>query len=123
MAGVVGKELGGTGWKTVHSAPEESSSASVSITQVSDKVVRENVKAALVDVAEQLTVEAGYAATFKDQVYSALLHHIRAKFLNAASLGLAERPDVEFAWKMLPQVKAKVGAISGLVAGIIEYDN
>ena len=72
-------------------------------------------------MAELLTVDAGYAATFKDQVYSALLHHVRTKFLNGSSLGLADRAEVEFAWKMLQQVKAKVGAVPGLIAGIIEY--
>jgi hypothetical protein len=72
-------------------------------------------------MAEFLTVEAGYAATFKDLVYSALLHHVRARFLNGASIGLAERSDLDFAWKMLPQVKAKVGAIPGLVTGVIEH--
>jgi hypothetical protein len=71
--------------------------------------------------AEELTVEAGYAATFKDRVYSALVHHVRKRFLNGSSLGLAEREEVDFAWKMLQQMKAKVGAIPGLIAGIIEY--
>ena len=72
-------------------------------------------------MAELLTVEAGYAATFKDRVYSALLHHVRAKFLKGCSLGLAERADVDFAWKMLRQVRTKAGAVPGLVAGVIEY--
>jgi hypothetical protein len=83
--------------------------------------VRDAVKSGLLDIAETLTVEAGYAATFKDRVYSALLHHVRAKFLNGSSLGLAERAEVDFAWKMLPQVRAKVGSIPGLVGGIIDY--
>ena len=122
IAGVVGQELGGHGWKTIHSAPDESSPAGP-LAQVSDEAVREAVKAALLDMAELLTVEAGYAATFKDKVYSALLHHVRAKFLNGSSLGLAERTDVDFAWKMLRQVKAKVEAIPGLIAGVIEYGN
>ena len=122
IAGVVGQELGGKGWKTIHSAPDESSPRGA-VPQVSDEVVREAVKAGLLDMAELLTVEAGYAATFKDKVYSALLHHVRAKFLNGSSLGLAERADVDFAWKMLRQVKAKVEAIPGLIAGVIEYGN
>lgn len=120
IAGVIGQELGGQGWKTIHSAPDESG-PSGAVVQVSDEGVREAVKAGLLDMAELLTVEAGYASTFKDQVYSALLHHVRAKFLNGASLGLAERADVDFAWRMLRQVKAKVGAIPGLIAGVIEH--
>ena len=123
IAGVVGQELGGQGWKTVHSAPEATGSSSDAVTQVSDDAVREAVKTGLLDTAEVLTVEAGYAATFKDRVYSALLHHVRAKFLNGSSLGLAERTEVDFAWRMLRQVKTKVEAIPGLIAGIIEYGN
>jgi len=122
IAGVVGQELGGKGWKTIHSAPDESGPRGA-VAQVPDEAVREAVKAGLLDMAELLTVEAGYAATYKDQVYSALLHHVRAKFLNGSSLGLAERADVDFAWKMLRQVKAKVEAIPGLIAGVIEYGN
>jgi len=122
IAGVVGQELGGKVWKTIQSAPEETGERAL-VGQISDEAVREAVKARLLDIAEELTVEAGYAATFKDRVYSALLHHVRAKCLRGASLGLAERADVDFAWKLLQQVKAKVGAIPGLVAGVIEHGN
>jgi hypothetical protein len=88
---------------------------------VSDDAARDAVKSGLLDIAEGLTVEAGYAAAFKDRVYGALIHHVRRKFLSGSSLGLAERQEINFAWKMLPQVKAKVGATPGLIAGIIEY--
>ena len=114
--------MGGQGWKTIQSAPDETS-PSGTVAQVSDDAVRDAVKAGLLDMAEVLTVEAGYAATFKDQVYSALLHHVRLKFLNGSSVGLAERVQVDFAWKMLRQVAAKVGAIPGLIAGIVEHGN
>jgi hypothetical protein len=50
-----------------------------------------------------------------------MVQHVRKKFLNGSSLGLAGRPEVGFAWKMLSQMKTKVGAVPGLVAGIIEY--
>ncbi len=120
IAGVVGQELGGRGWKTIQSAPDASGPEGA-VAQVSDEAVREAVKAGLLEMAESLTVEAGYAATFKDRVYSALLHHVRAKFLNGSSLGLAERAEVDFAWKMLRQVQTKVGAVPGLIAGIIEH--
>lgn len=118
ITGVVGQELGGKGWKTVHSAPDESGPAAV--VQVSDEAARDAVKVTLVEMAEVLTITAGYAAAFKDRVYSALLHHVRAKFLNGSSLGLADRAQVDFAWKMRQQVLTKVGQIPGLVAGIIE---
>jgi hypothetical protein len=120
ISGVIGQELGSKGWKTVHSAPDENGPTGPTA-QVSDDSARDAVKGVLLDMAESMTVDAGYAGTFKDRVYSALLHHVRAKFLNGASLGLAERPEIDFAWKMLPQVNTKIRAIPGLVAGIIEY--
>jgi superfamily II DNA or RNA helicase len=120
IAGVVGRELGGRGWKTIQSPPEDTGERGPAV-QVSDEAARLAVKDRLLEIAEELTVEAGYAAAYKDRVYSALLHHIREKFLKGASLGLAERADVDCAWKMLQQVKTKVGAIPGLVAGVIEH--
>ena len=120
IAGVIGRELGGEGWTTVHSAPDDPASDGATV-EISDEAIREAVRDALLKMAEELTETAGYATTFKDRVYSALLHHVRTKFLNGASLGLAERSEVEFAWKMLSQVKKKVSAIPGLVAGVIEY--
>lgn len=120
MAGVIGQELGGKGWRTIHSAPE-AGGATVDVPQVSDGSARDAVKERLLEMSETLTIEAGYAATYKDRVYSALLHHVRARFLDGSSLGLASRKEIEFAWKMLSQVKKRVAAIPGLVAGIIEY--
>jgi type III restriction enzyme len=120
ITGVVGQELGSRGWKTLHSAPEPSVPVDDPIL-VSDQAARDAVKTLLLDTAEALTVEAGYAAGFKDRVYSALIHHVRQKFLSGSSLGLAERAEVNFAWKMLGQVRTKVGSTPGLVAGIVEY--
>ena len=120
ISGVIGQELGGEGWKTIQSAPDPSASGGA-VTQISDESIRDAVKMGMLGIAEDLSVEAGYAAAFKDRVYSALVHHARKKFLNGSSLGLAEREEVDFAWKMLQQMKVKIGAIPGLVAGIIEY--
>lgn len=120
IAGVVGRELGGGGWKTVHSAPGEAASDGPAA-EISDDAARDAVRNGLLQMAEELTVAAGYATSFKDRVYSALLHHVRANFLDGSSLGLAERPEVEFAWKMLRQVERRVAAIPGLIAGVIEY--
>ena len=120
ISSVVGRELGGEGWTTVHSAPDDDSSGGSTV-EFSDGAIREAVKDGLLQMAEELTVTAGYAATFKGRVYSALLHHVRDKFIGGTSLGLAERSEVEFAWKMLGQVKKKVLAVPGLVAGVIEY--
>ena len=120
IVGVVGRELGGGGWKTVRSAPDGTPSDGPAA-EISDDAARDAVKNGLLQMAEELTVAAGYAASFKGRVYSALLHHVRAKFLDGSSLGLAERPEVEFAWKMLRQVEQRVAAVPGLIAGVIEH--
>ena len=68
-------------------------------------------------------MNAGYAAGFRGEVYSALMQHVRAKFLGKMTLGLADRRNLDYAWKMLDQVKTKVVAVPELVGGIIEYAN
>jgi type III restriction enzyme len=120
ISGVVGRELGKEGWKTLHSAPDAAGTPETAV-EYSDSAARDAVKSGLLDIAEILTIDAGYAASFKDRVYSALIHHVRSKFLNGSSLGLADRKEVNFAWKMLSQVKTRVAAFPGLVAGIIEH--
>ena len=120
ISGVVGQELGGAGWKTIHSAPDPSAPGGAGV-QISDEAIRDAVKSGMLEIAEALAVEAGYAGAFKDRVYSALVQHVRKRFLNGSSLGLAEREGVDYAWKMLRQMKTKAGAIPGLIAGIIEY--
>ncbi|CCV11362.1 DEAD/DEAH box helicase family protein [Mesorhizobium sp. STM 4661] len=122
IAGVTGQELAGEGWKVVQSAPElEPWKATKPI--ISDADVREAVKAQVLEIAEDLTIAAGYAATFKDRVYSGLMQHVRRKFMSGNSLGLADRAEVDYAWKMLLQMKSRVAAIPGLVAGMIEHDD
>ena len=120
ISGVIGQELVAGGWKTIQSAPDPSEPGGVRAT-ISDEAIRDAVKTGMLEIAEALTVEAGYAATYKDRVYGALVQHVRKKFLKGSSLGLADREEVEYAWKMLPQMNVKVGAIPGLISGIIEY--
>jgi len=122
ISSVVGQELGGRGWKSIHSAPDLKNSSS-GLYEISLENLQEAVKTRLMEIAENLTVEAGYASSFKAQVYSALIYHIRGKFLKGLSLGLAENEDIKFLWKMLPQVEKKLKEIPGLIAGVIEYGN
>jgi type III restriction enzyme len=122
ITGVYGQELGKGGWKTLHPAPAVAERPAAGVTPYSIDV-REAVKSRLLEIAEELTVTAGYAASFKDRVYGALIQHLRRKFFNGSSLGLAEQDDVNFAWKMLDQVRSRVSTVPGLVAGIIEHDD
>jgi type III restriction enzyme len=123
ITGVVGKELAGERWKTLHSAPDLPESGDKSQVEVADDTIREAIKDSLLQMAEEFTVEAGYAAAFKSQVYSVLLKHVRVKFLGGTSLGLAERATLVFAWKMLPSVRKHIQGVPGLIGGIIENGN
>lgn len=123
ITGVIGKQLAGERWKTLHSAPDLPEGREGVSVELPDEALREAIKEVVLQMAEELTVGAGYASAFKGEVYSALMAHIRNKFLGGVSLGLAERADLAFAWKMLPQVKKTVAAIPGLVAGIVENAN
>lgn len=120
ISGVVSKELSGEGWKEIHSAPDLPEGPTGIAVRLQDDQLREALKQALVDAAEDLAVDAGYAAAFKKVVYSALLQHMKEKFLGT-SIGMAERSGLDFAWKMLPRVRASVEAYPGLIAGMIEY--
>lgn len=119
ISGVSSKELSGEGWREIHSAPELAGGFTTSSTQISDADLGGAIKEALLELSEDLAINAGYAASYKGVVYSAVLLHVRDKFLGT-SLGLADRPALDFAWKMLPKVRARILAVPGLVAGIIE---
>ncbi|MGI2335730.1 MAG: DEAD/DEAH box helicase [Dehalogenimonas sp.] len=120
MTGVIGRELAGKGWKTISRAPDIVACPEFKY-EIPDDSVRDAIKCAVLDIAEELCILAGYAAGFKGDLYSALMAHIRFKFLGDASLGLAERDKLDYAWKMLPQVRHKLVITSGLIGGIIEY--
>ncbi len=123
ISGVVGKELAGERWKTLHSAPDLPEGSKQSPVEITDDTIREAIKDSVLQMAEEFTIEAGYAATFKSQVYSVLMRHVRDKFLSGESLGLTERKNLVFAWKMLPSVRKNIRGIPGLIGGIIEYGN
>ncbi|MFC1939993.1 DEAD/DEAH box helicase [Chloroflexota bacterium] len=123
ITGVTGKELAGKKWKTVYSAPDLPPNGNGKQLEGNDDDMREAIKSQVLDIAEELIIQAGYAAGFRGEVYSALMQHIRAKFLDDTTIGLADHRHLDYAWKMLGQVRAKVSSVSGLVGGIIEYAN
>ena len=114
---VEGRELGGESWIEISSAPDVEAGEAF---QHNDATLREGIKDRLLEMADRLTIEAGYATVYKGKVYGALLAHVRTRFLGN-SLGLAERSRLLYAWKMLPEVNRRVHAVRGLVAGMAEY--
>ncbi len=123
ISGVIGKELAGDHWKTLHSTPDLPEGGDMTKVEITDDTIRDAIKDYILQMAEEFTVEAGYAAVFKSQVYSVLMKHVRVKFLSGTSLGLAERITLDFAWKMLPSVRKHVQGVPGLIGGIIENGN
>ena len=114
---VKGQELTGDRFVEYSSAPEVGQGDAIPI---STNTLRDGVKSRLLEIAERLTVEAGYATAFNGIVYSVLLVHVRQRFLKN-SIGLADRPELLYAWKMLDQVQQNFNTVPGLVAGVIEY--
>jgi len=102
------------------STPDESR-RSGEVVHISDEAMYPFMKLRVFKMAKRLTVEAAYPFVPEDtRVRRALLSHVRAKFFNGATSDSVERADVEFVLTMLPQVKAKVEVIPGLIAGILE---
>jgi len=120
---IIGKELAGMKWKTIHSAQGLPPTDNDIQVEVTDERMREAVKERVLEIAEELCIKAGYAAGFRGEVYSVLMQHVRSKFLGGTSLGLTNRRSLDYAWRMLDQVKSKVAAVPGLVGGMIEYAN
>ena len=118
ITSVEGRELTAEGWKIVESAPEDSPAHTV---EQDGGAIGEGIQGELLNMAERLLERAGHSAQFKGRVYSILLQHIRVKFLDGASLGLADHPLLDAAWRMLPKVEEKVGDTSGLVEGMVKY--
>ncbi len=90
---VIGRELAGQRWRTILSKPETPSGTETAVVELTDEVLRDAIKGTVLEYAEDLTVQAGYASGFKSDVYSALIQHVREKFLGGDSLGLADRQE------------------------------
>ena len=119
ITGVERRELTGEGWLTLESAPQDAAHA-VSIPTDPDELA-DAVKDALMIMSETLLERAGHTAHFKGKIYAILLNHVRVKFLDGASLGLADVPRLEYAWRMLPAVESQIAATPGLVQGMVKH--
>ena len=118
ISGVEGKELTGDGWTTRVSAPDDVDGEGVDMSQ---EALAEHVKEELMKMSGRLLDGAGHTSLFKGRVYAALLGHVRSKFLDGSSLGLADPHQVETANRMLHQVEAQVKNTAGLVEGIVKH--
>lgn len=120
ITGVERRELDGQGWRTTESAPDDVAAADVHIPRPD---LEEAVKSELLAMAGRLLDNAGHSSQFQGRIYSVLLKHARTKFLDGASLGLAEEHHLKTAWRMLPKVEETIGKAPGLVQGMVKYAN
>ena len=118
ISGVERQELTGAGWMALESAPDSHGGASV---EMGPEEYAEAIKAALLEMAENLLSDAGHTAQFKGKIYGILLEHVRSNFLEGTSLGLAEPHHLETAWRMLAKVEQNIAETPGLVAGMVKY--
>ena len=118
ISGVEKTELTGDGWVVIESAPE--SGDGVTIEMPPDDVA-DAIKVELLNMADELLDNAGFTSQYKGRIYTNLLEHVRIKFLDGASLGLAEPHHLQAAWRMLPTVGENVASTPGLIEGMIKY--
>ncbi len=119
ISGVQKQELTTDGWTHILSAPsEEGGDASL---KTAPEDLAQAIQSELLEMSERLLGEAGHSTQFKGQIYRALLQHIRIKFLDNASLGLADPPQLEATWRMLETVEHNISGKPGLVEGMVKF--
>ena len=118
ISSVESTELTHRGWSVREESPNYDGGGEMDLT--SDELA-EGIKQDLLQIAERLLDHAGHTAQFKGRIYGILLEHIRIKFLDSTSLGLAEKHHLEAARRMLPHVEARIRDTGGLVQGMVKY--
>ena len=120
ISGVERQALTGDGWRTLESAPQDVNGGTI---PVDLDGMADAIKEELLIMSKRLLERAGHTTQFKGKIYSILLNHVRTKFLDGASLGLAEEVHIATTWRMLPEIEKQVGGMPGLVEGMVKYDD
>ena len=118
ISGVERQALTGDGWRTLESAPQDVNGGTIPV-DLDD--MADAIKDELLAMSERLLERAGHTTQFKGKIYSILLNHVRTKFLDGASLGLAEEAHITTTWRMLPEIEKQIGGTPGLVEGMVKY--
>ena len=118
ISGVESTELTPGGWTIREEGPTYETGGEVELDtdQLADGIQQE-----LLDMADRLLEHAGHSSQFKGRIYRILLGHVRTKFLNGTSLGLAERHHLEAAHRMLLHVERTIKGVPGFVEGMVKY--
>jgi len=118
----IATELTDGGWKTHATAPElDSLPRNGAAVGVSREKLEEHVKSEIKQMAENLLNNSGYSTSFQGRIYSILLDHIRTKFLDGMSIGLADDAKLDTARRMLERVETTIVGTRGLIEGMVEH--
>ena len=118
ISGVEQRELIAEGWRTLQSAPENMGEAGISLD--SDELA-DAIQDELMAMSERLLDGAGFTTQFKGKIYGILLNHVKGKFLDGASLGLAGEDELKKVTLNLPQIEKNFGNRRGLVEGMVKH--
>ena len=118
ISGVERTELTGEGWSIQESSPTYQAGGEV---ELDDDELAEGVRQELLAIAENLLNHVGYTTQYKGRIYAILLDHVRIKFLDGSSLGMAEKHRLEAVWRMLPTVERTIKSVPGLVEGMVKH--
>ena len=118
ITGVQRQELTGDNWIMLESAPALGDDSTAPI---APEELAEAIKGELLVMAGRLLDHAGHTTQFKGRIYGILLGHIRAKFLEGLSLGLAEVHHLETTWRMLDAIEQGIKGVPGLIEGMVKY--
>ena len=118
ISGVESTELTHRGWTIMETGPEYNASSDI---EIDPEDLADGIKQELLNMAERLLDYAGHTAQYKGKIYGILLEHVRTKFLDEASMGLAENHHLQAAWRMLPQVEKQIKETPGLIEGMVKY--
>lgn len=118
ITGVERRTLTDDGWITLETAPVFDGGVAVA---VAPEDIAEAIRNELMAMAERLLSHVGHSEQFKGRIYGILLEHIRMKFLDGASMGLAEPHHLDTAWRMLSIVEQRIKGIPGLIEGMVKY--
>ena len=118
ISSVESTELTPEGWTIREEAPTYEAGGEVELDM---EQLADGIKDGLLEMADRLLEHAGHSSQFKGRIYGILLSHVRTKFLDGTSLGLAERHHLETARRMLPHVERTIKGVPGLVEGMVKY--
>ena len=117
---VQGTELTDDGWTTHESMPSLNGHGEL---EIEPENIQEAIKDELLNIADRLLEDAGVAMTFKGDIYGILMRHVRTKFFDGYSIGLADPQQLRTAWRSLERMEQEIISRRGLVEGMVTFAN